>query len=104
MKVLVRGAGQVGSGIARHLAGEGNNVTIIDNRAEVARKVGDAIEVTTIIGNAAHPDVLNHAGARDADMLVAVTHFDEVNMVARQAAHTAIKRFEQMFAVRMEFF
>jgi len=102
MKVLVCGAGQVGSSIARHLAGERNDVTIIDNRPEVVRKVADTLEVTTIIGNAAHPDVLNRAGARDADMLVAVTHFDEVNMVACQVAHSLFEVPEKIARIRAQ--
>ena len=102
MKVLVCGAGQVGSSIARHLAGEGNDVTVIDNQPDVIRKVADSIEVTTVIGNAAHPDVLNRAGARDADMLVAVTHFDEVNMVACQVAHSLFETPEKIARIRAQ--
>ena len=102
MKVLVCGAGQVGSSIARHLAGEGNHVTVIDNRQDVVSKVADSIEVTTIVGNAAHPDVLNRAGARDADMLVAVTHFDEVNMVACQVAHSLFEVPEKIARIRAQ--
>lgn len=102
MKVLVCGAGQVGSSIARHLAGEGNDVTVIDNRADVVRKMADTLEVTTIIGNAAHPDILNRAGARDADMLIAVTHFDEVNMVACQVAHSLFEVPEKIARIRAQ--
>lgn len=102
MKVLVCGAGQVGSSIARHLASEGNDVTIIDNRPDVVRKIADSIEATTIIGNAAHPDVLNRAGARDTDMLVAVTHLDEVNMVACQVAHSLFEVPEKIARIRAQ--
>ncbi len=102
MKVLVCGAGQVGSSIARHLAGEGNNVTVIDSRADVVRKLADSIEVTTVVGNAAHPDILSQAGARDADMLVAVTHSDEVNMVACQVAHSLFEVPEKIARIRAQ--
>ena len=86
MKVVVCGAGQVGSNIARHLATEANHVTIIDHAPDLVRKISDSLEVRGIVGHASHPGVLERAGARDADMLIAVTHSDEVNMVACQIA------------------
>ena len=86
MKVIVCGAGQVGSNIARHLATEANHVTIIDHAPDLVRKISDSLEVRGIIGHASHPGVLERAGAHDADMLIAVTHSDEVNMVACQVA------------------
>ncbi len=86
MKVVVCGAGQVGSNIARHLATEANHVTIIDHAPDLVRKISDSLEVRGIVGHASHPGVLERAGARDADMLIAVTHSDEVNMVACQVA------------------
>lgn len=86
MKVVVCGAGQVGSNIARHLATEANHVTVIDHAPDLVRKISDSLEVRGIVGHASHPGVLERAGARDADMLIAVTHSDEVNMVACQVA------------------
>jgi trk system potassium uptake protein TrkA len=88
MKVVICGAGQVGLGIAERLAAEGNDVSIIDVRAELVQRANDMLEVRAICGNGAHPDVLERAGARDAEMLIAVTLYDEVNMVACQVAHT----------------
>jgi trk system potassium uptake protein TrkA len=88
MRVIVCGAGQVGSTIARHLAGEGADVTVIDNASEQARRVDESYDVRGIVGHASHPDVLERAGAHEADMLIAVTRSDEVNMVACQIAHT----------------
>jgi trk system potassium uptake protein TrkA len=87
MKVIVCGAGQVGFNIARHLAGEQNDVTVIDQSPELIKKVGDQLDVQARIGHAARPDVLDAAGAGSADMIVAVTFADEVNMVACQVAH-----------------
>jgi trk system potassium uptake protein TrkA len=88
MKVLVCGAGQVGFNIARHLAGEGNDVTVIDQRSELIRKISDTLDVKGLVGFASHPDLLQRAGARDADMIIAVTFADEVNMVACQVCHS----------------
>jgi len=92
MKVIVCGAGQVGWQIARHLAGEKNDVTIVDSNAELVRRAMDALDVMGIEGFASYPSVLERAGARDADMIIAATHSDEVNMVTCQVAHS-------MFAV-----
>ncbi|MBT5373146.1 MAG: Trk system potassium transporter TrkA, partial [Rhodospirillaceae bacterium] len=91
MKVIVCGAGQVGSSIARHLASENNDITVIDNSPELIRKLSDSLEVRGIVGFASQPDVLEQAGAADADMIVAVTYADEVNMVACQVAHSLFK-------------
>jgi trk system potassium uptake protein TrkA len=88
MKVIVCGAGQVGSQIARHLSDEGNDVTIIDNNAQLVRNVTDALDVAGVAGFASHPDVLARAGANETDMLIAATSMDEVNMVACQVAHS----------------
>lgn len=87
MKVIVCGAGQVGSGIARQLASENNDVTVIDLSADLIRQVTENYEVQGITGHGSHPDVLERAGAAKADMLIAVTYADEVNMVACEIAH-----------------
>ncbi|KAF0113113.1 MAG: trk system potassium uptake protein TrkA [Rhodospirillaceae bacterium] len=88
MKVIICGAGQVGSNIARYLAGDNNDITVIDTRADLIRQIGDSLDVRALVGYASHPNVLEMAGAEDADMLIAVTHVDEVNMVACQVAHS----------------
>ena len=88
MKVIVCGAGQVGFNIARHLAGESNDVTVIDQSADLIRRVSDQLNVQAIVGHASRPDILEQAGAGSADMIVAVTFADEVNMVACQVAHS----------------
>ncbi len=94
MKVVVCGAGQVGTTIARHLAFEGANVTVIDNDVEQARRAAESFDVTSVVGHASHPAILEQAGAQDADMLIAVTRSDEVNMVACQVAYSlfSVKR------------
>ena len=94
MKVIICGAGQVGWQIARHLSGEHNDVTVVDNNPDLVRRATDTLDVQGIAGFASYPDVLDRAGARDADMLIAATHSDEVNMVTCQVAHSvfAIQR------------
>ena len=86
--VIICGAGQVGSNIARQLSREGNDVTLVDQDADLVKKIGDELDVRGMVGHASHPDILEAAGAAEADMLIAVTHSDEVNMVAVQVAHT----------------
>ncbi len=91
MKIIICGAGQVGWQIARHLSGERNDVTVIDNNAELIRRATEALDVQGVTGFASHPDVLDRAGARDADLVIAATHSDEVNMVTCQVAHSVFQ-------------
>ena len=88
MKVIICGAGQVGWQIARHLAGERNDVTIVDMNPDLVRRATETLDVQGVAGFASYPDVLDRAGARDADMVVAATYSDEVNMVVCQVAHS----------------
>ncbi len=91
MKVVICGAGQVGWQIARHLSGERNDVTVVDNNPDLVRRASDTLDVQGIAGHASYPDVLERAGARDADMVIAATHSDEVNMVTCQVAHSVFE-------------
>jgi len=88
MKVIVCGAGQVGFNIAKHLAGQNNDVTVIDTSRSLIRKLSESLDVQALVGNASDPDMLDKAGASDADLLIAVTLSDEVNMVACQVGHS----------------
>jgi len=88
MRILVCGAGQVGFGIAERLSGEGNDVSIVDHDRNLVRRISDLLDVRGFVGHCGHPDILDQAGANDADMLIAVTYSDEVNMVACQVAHS----------------
>lgn len=88
MKIIILGAGQVGSSVAQNLASEANDITVVDSRPEVLRDLQDRIDIRTVIGPASHPEVLIQAGAEDADMILAVTNSDETNMVACQVAYT----------------
>jgi len=87
MKVIICGAGQVGWQIARQLSGEKNDVTLVDYNADLVRRATDTLDVQGVVGFASYPDVLERAGARDADMIIAATHSDEVNMVTCEVAH-----------------
>ncbi|MFN3548983.1 MAG: Trk system potassium transporter TrkA [Mesorhizobium sp.] len=88
MRVIICGAGQVGYGIAERLAAEQNDVSVIDTSPELIRTIRDQLDVRGFVGHGAHPDVLELAGAQQADMFIAVTLYDEVNMTACQVAHS----------------
>ena len=101
MKILILGAGQVGSTVAVSLAREeANDVTIVDRNAEVLRELQDRLDVRTVVGNASHPDVLDRAGAKDADMIIALTSSDEINMLACQIAYTLFKTPTRIARIR----
>jgi trk system potassium uptake protein TrkA len=88
MKIIILGAGQVGGTLAEHLAGEANDITVVDTDAGRLRSLSDRLDIRTVQGRGSFPTVLQQAGAEDADMLVAVTSSDETNMVACQVAFT----------------
>ena len=87
MKILILGAGQVGRTAASHLSREeANEVTVVDVNEDALRDLQERLEVRTVVGNAAHPTVLEAAGAGEADVMVALTSSDEVNMMACEVA------------------
>ncbi|MEK6591666.1 MAG: Trk system potassium transporter TrkA [Pseudomonadota bacterium] len=88
MRIVILGAGQVGSSIAESLVSEANDITVVDTDASRLKKLQDRLDLRTVTGNAGHPAVLERAGARDADMILAVTQSDEINMVACKLAAT----------------
>lgn len=88
MKVIVCGAGLVGFNIARYLSSEQNDVTVIDQSPDLVKRVSDQLDVQGLVGFASHPGVLDAADAAGADVIIAVTQRDEVNMVACQVAHS----------------
>lgn len=88
MRIIICGAGRVGHGIAQRLSEEENDVSVIDTSASLIQAVRDTLDVKAYVGHGAHPDVLAQAGAEDADMIIAVTLYDEINMVACQVAHS----------------
>ncbi|MEZ5447860.1 MAG: Trk system potassium transporter TrkA [Thiolinea sp.] len=100
MKVLILGAGQVGRSVAAVLANEDNDVTIVDTNTAVLRELREKMDVRTEIGQASYPRVLERAGIKDVDMLIAVTNSDEVNMIACQVAFTLYRTPTKIARIR----
>ncbi|HRX69923.1 MAG: Trk system potassium transporter TrkA [Candidatus Competibacteraceae bacterium] len=100
MKIVILGAGQVGSSVAHILASEANDVTVVDANAERLQTLQDRLDIRTLAGHASHPTVLEQAGMADADMLVALTDNDEVNMIACQIAYTLFNTPRRIARVR----
>jgi trk system potassium uptake protein len=88
LRIVILGAGQVGASVAENLVSEQNDITVVDLEPERLKRLQDRLDLRTVAGNAAHPAVLEQAGARDADMILAVTQSDETNMVACKLAAT----------------
>jgi trk/ktr system potassium uptake protein len=88
MKIIILGAGQVGASVAANLVNEDNDITLVDNNPAALQRISERYDLRTITGVASHPSVLAKAGAKDADMILAVTNSDEVNMIACQVAYT----------------
>jgi len=88
MKIIILGAGQVGSSVADNLASEANDITVVDTDLQKLAELQDRLDLRTVAGHASHPEVLSRAGAEDADMIIAVTNSDETNMIACQVAYT----------------
>ncbi|HEX7034687.1 MAG TPA: Trk system potassium transporter TrkA [Pseudomonadales bacterium] len=100
MKILILGAGQVGGTLAEHLANEGFDVTLVDSNPTVLEELRNKLDIQTVAGWGSHPDVLRRAGADDADMLIAVTSSDEVNMVACQVCYSLFKTPTKIARIR----
>ena len=105
MKIIILGAGQVGRTAAYHLAREeANDVTVVDTDDDLLRDLQDRIDIRTVQGNAASPKTLELAGAKSADMIVALTNSDEVNMVACQVAWTIFGTKTKIARIRSQAF
>ena len=100
MNIVIIGAGQVGSSLATSLATEDNDVVIIDNDPERLRHLREKLDIDTFQGNASHPDVLENANVMNADMLIAVTSSDEVNMIACHVAYQLFRTPTKIARVR----
>ena len=86
MKIVILGAGQVGTSVAENLVSEQNDITVVDLDTQRLRDLQDRLDLRTVAGSAAHPSVLLEAGVADADLLIAVTRSDETNLVACKLA------------------
>ncbi|MFB9886127.1 Trk system potassium transporter TrkA [Balneatrix alpica] len=100
MKIIILGAGQVGGTLAENLASEANDITIVDTDAARLRELQDRLDIRTVEGKASHPSVLTQAGGEDADMLIAVTNSDEINIMACAVAKTLFKTPKKICRVR----
>lgn len=100
MKIIILGAGQVGGTLAENLAGENNDITVVDTDTTRLRQLQDKFDLRVVTGYASHPRVLHEAGAEDADMLVAVTNSDETNMVACQIAYSLFNTPNRIARIR----
>lgn len=102
MKIIILGAGQVGSSLANNLASEANDITVVDTDGKRLQELQDRLDLRTVTGRGSHPDVLQRAGAEDADMIIAVTNSDETNMVACQVAFTLFHTPTKIARVRAQ--
>ncbi len=100
MKIIILGAGRVGSSLAEHLAREDVGITVVDMRADILHELQDRLDIRTVQGRGSHPNILEQAGAADADMVIAVTNSDETNMVACQVAYTLFHTPRKIARVR----
>ncbi len=100
MKIIILGAGQVGASIAEILSREENDITLIDINAPLLATIQDRMDIQTLLGAASSPEILRQAGIEDADLILAVTNSDEVNMVACQVAHSLFKTPTKIARVR----
>ncbi len=100
MKIIILGAGQVGSSVAANLSSEANDITVVDVDSRLLRDLQDRLDIRTVIGQGSHPEVLHRAGAEDADMILAVTNSDETNMLACQVAHSLYRTPTKIARVR----
>lgn len=100
MKILILGAGQVGKTVAHALSHEDNDITVVDLDSKLLKALESRLDIRTVLGHAAHPDILIRAGAEDADLILAVTNSDETNMVACQIAYTLFETPTRLARVR----
>ena len=100
MKIIILGAGQVGSSVAANLCGEANDITVVDKNPVCLQSLQDRLDLRGVVGHGSHPDVLARAGAQDADMIIALTNSDEVNMIACQVAYTLFRTPTKIARVR----
>ena len=100
MKIIILGAGQVGGTVAANLTSEDNDITVVDRDGQILQGLQDRLDLRTVIGNATYPEVLERAGADDADMVIAVTNSDEANMVACQISATLFRTPSKIARVR----
>jgi len=102
MKIIILGAGRVGGTLASNLSSEANDITVVDHDVENLRELQDRLDIGVVAGHASHPEILLQAGIEDADMLIAVTGADEINMVACQIAYSLFRTPTKIARIRSE--
>ncbi|MEC8427903.1 MAG: NAD-binding protein, partial [Pseudomonadota bacterium] len=100
MKIIILGAGQVGGTLAQNLANEANDITVVDHDEDRLSELRDRLDIGVVNGEACHPNVLIQAGVEDADMLIAVTNNDEMNMIACQVSYSLFRTPTKIARVR----
>lgn len=100
MKILILGAGRTGSSVASALAHEENDIVVVDTKPDLLQELKERLDIATVTGNAAHPPILEQAGAANTDMVIAVTDRDETNMLACQIIHTLFHKPKTIARVR----
>ncbi|MCG7599858.1 Trk system potassium transporter TrkA [Halomonas sp. McH1-25] len=100
MKILILGAGQIGSNLAEHLVQEGHDITVVDTACDLLDELNVSLDIRTVAGKASHPSVLRAAGCEDADLLIAVTNSDEINMLACEVANALFQTPTKIARVR----
>ena len=102
MNIIICGAGKVGFTIAKQLSEQGHSITVIDQSSEDIQKIDDALDVKAIVGKATYPSILEKANASEADMIIAVTRNDEINMVICQIAFSIFNISKKIARIRSQ--
>ena len=102
MNIIICGAGRVGFTIAKILSEQQHSITVIDQSSEDIQKINDSLDVKSIVGKATYPSVLEKANANDADMIIAVTRNDEINMLICQIAYSIFKVQKKIARIRSQ--
>ena len=102
MNIIICGAGRVGFTIAKLLSEQNHSITVIDQSSEDIQKIKDSLDVNAIVGKATYPSILEKAKAMDADMIIAVTKNDEINMLICQIAYTAFNVPKKIARIRSQ--
>lgn len=102
MNIIICGAGKVGSTIAKLLSEQGHSITVIDQSSEDIQKISDTLDIKAIVGKATYPSILEKANAEEADMIIAVTRNDEINMVICQIAFSIFKIPKKIARIRSQ--
>ena len=102
MNIIICGAGRVGFTIAKQLSEQGHSITVIDQSSEDIQKIDDSLDVKAIVGKATYPSILEKADATEADMIIAVTRNDEINMLICQIAFSIFKIPKKIARIRSQ--